>query len=50
MLTYALGRGLEDYDACTVQKIAKDVSADGHRFSRMVLEIVKSDPFRKRRG
>jgi mono/diheme cytochrome c family protein len=50
MLTYALGRGLEDYDACTVQNIAKDVSADGHRFSRMVLEIVKSDPFRKRRG
>jgi hypothetical protein len=50
MLTYALGRGLEDYDACTVQQIAKDVSADGYRFSRMVLEIVKSDPFRKRRG
>jgi len=50
MLTYALGRGLEEYDACTVQKVAKDVSADQHRFSRMVLEIVKSDPFRKRRG
>lgn len=50
MLTYALGRGLEEYDACTVQEIAKGVSADRYRFSRMVLEIVKSDPFRKRRG
>ncbi|MDR3617782.1 MAG: DUF1592 domain-containing protein [Paludisphaera borealis] len=50
MLTYALGRGLEDFDVCTVEKIVKDVSADQYRFSRMVLEIVKSDPFRKRRG
>ena len=50
MLTYALGRGVEEYDACTVEKIVKDVTADQYRFSRMVLEIVKSDPFRKRRG
>ncbi len=50
MLTYALGRGLEDYDVCTVEKIVKGVSADQYRFSRLVLEIVKSDPFLKRRG
>jgi hypothetical protein len=50
MLTYALGRGLEDYDACTVEEIVKGVSEDHYRFGRMVLEIVKSDPFRKRRG
>ena len=50
MLTYALGRGLEDSDACVVEDIAKGVAADQYRFSRMVLEIVKSDPFLKRRG
>jgi len=50
MLTYALGRGLEESDACVVEAIAKGVAADQYRFSRMVLEIVKSDPFLKRRG
>jgi len=50
MLTYALGRGLEESDACVVEAISKAVAADEYRFSRMVLEIVKSDPFLKRRG
>lgn len=50
MLTYALGRGLEDSDACVVEAVSKGVAADEYRFSRMVLEIVKSDPFLKRRG
>jgi mono/diheme cytochrome c family protein len=49
MLTYALGRGLEYYDACAVDTIAANVAADGHRFSRLVVEVVKSDPFRKRK-
>lgn len=50
MLTYALGRGLEDSDACVVEAISKGVAADEYKFSRMVLEIVKSEPFLKRRG
>ncbi|WP_165073610.1 DUF1592 domain-containing protein [Paludisphaera rhizosphaerae] len=50
MLTYGLGRGLEDADACVVDKIVKNVSADQYRLSRMVLEIVKSEPFLRRRG
>ena len=49
LLTYALGRGLEETDRCVVEKIAKSVESDGHRFSRMVLEIVRSDPFQKRK-
>jgi mono/diheme cytochrome c family protein len=49
LLTYALGRGLEYYDACAVDAIAEDVAADGHKFSRLVVEIVQSEPFRKRR-
>ncbi len=48
LLTYALGRGLEYYDACAADTIAAQVAADGHKFSRLVVEIVRSEPFRKR--
>ena len=49
LLTYALGRGLEEPDRCAVDKIAEGVATDGHKFSRLVAEIVRSDPFRKRK-
>ncbi|HUE71820.1 MAG TPA: DUF1592 domain-containing protein [Pirellulaceae bacterium] len=47
LLTYALGRGLEYYDQCAVDTITKAVREDGHKFSRLVLGIVHSDPFLK---
>lgn len=47
-LVYALGRGLEYYDQCAVQKIAQALEQDDYRFSRLVLEVVKSEPFQKR--
>jgi hypothetical protein len=50
LLTYSLGRGLEHYDRCAVDAIARTVASKGYRFSAMVTEIAKSDPFRKRRG
>ncbi len=50
LLTYALGRGLEDHDSCTIDRIADAVVAGDYKFSRLVLEIVKSEPFLKRRG
>ncbi|MCA9115712.1 MAG: DUF1592 domain-containing protein [Planctomycetaceae bacterium] len=50
MMTYALGRGLEYYDRPGIEKILKSMRADDYRFSVLVTEIVKSDPFRKRRG
>ncbi|HZQ45731.1 MAG TPA: DUF1592 domain-containing protein, partial [Verrucomicrobiae bacterium] len=50
MLTYALGRGLEHYDKCAVDKITKNLGRDGYRFSSLVAEVVKSVPFEKRRG
>ena len=50
MLTYALGRGLERYDKPTVNEIVRRLREDGYRFSRLVLEIVQSMPFRMRRG
>jgi hypothetical protein len=50
MLTYALGRGLEYYDKCTVEEIAEAHAKAGYKFSALVLEIVKSEPFLRRRG
>ena len=50
MLTYALGRGLEYYDKCTVDDIVKEMKANDYKFSSLILAIVKSDPFQKRRG
>ncbi len=45
MLTFALGRGLEYYDQCAVEKAAKAVIQDGYRFQAMVVQIVQSAPF-----
>ncbi|MCZ6794551.1 MAG: DUF1592 domain-containing protein, partial [Planctomycetota bacterium] len=50
MLTYALGRGLEYYDRCAVEEVAEHVAANGHRFSSLVLGLVKTRPFLLRRG
>ena len=48
MLTYALGRGVEYFDAPTVRQIARDAGKQRNRFSTIVLGIVKSAPFRMR--
>jgi hypothetical protein len=50
LMVYALGRGLEASDTLWVERIADATQADGDRFSRLVVEIVTSDPFQKRRG
>lgn len=50
LLTYALGRGLEPYDNCTVDKIMARAEQDNYRVSSIVAAIVSSDPFRLRRG
>jgi hypothetical protein len=50
MLTYALGRGLEHYDGRAVERILNALAQSDYRFSTLVSEIVKSDPFRLRRG
>jgi mono/diheme cytochrome c family protein len=49
LLTYALGRGLERYDAKTVKRIAGRLPQHNYRFSGLVLEIVNSLPFTSRR-
>ena len=50
LMTYALGRGVEAADGPAVRRIGEAVAKDGYKFSRLVVEIVKSDPFRLRRG
>ncbi|SIN98922.1 Planctomycete cytochrome C [Singulisphaera sp. GP187] len=48
MLTYALGRGLEYYDKCAVDKILEALNQNGDRFSVLMAEVVKSEPFQMR--
>ncbi|SIO07419.1 Planctomycete cytochrome C [Singulisphaera sp. GP187] len=50
MLTFAIGRGIEDPDKCAIDKIVDTTGSDQSKFSRLVLEIVKSDPFQKRKN
>jgi hypothetical protein len=50
LLTYALGRGLEDHDMPAVRKILKDTAPDGYRMQAIVAAIVKSYPFQYRKA
>ncbi|HEY1306110.1 MAG TPA: DUF1592 domain-containing protein [Vicinamibacterales bacterium] len=50
LLTYALGRGVEYYDAPAVRAILRDAASQNYRFSSLVLGIVKSQPFQMRRS
>lgn len=45
LLTYALGRGLEPYDAPTVRQIMRQAARDNYRWSALVGAIVNSRPF-----
>ena len=49
LLTYALGRGVEEYDRPVIRKIVHDASANDDRWSSIILGIVKSTPFQMRR-
>ena len=48
ILTYALGRGLEYYDRCAVDKILAALDKNGDKFSTLLVETVKSEPFQMR--
>jgi hypothetical protein len=48
LLTYGLGRGVEDYDAPAVRRIVREAQKDDYRFSAIVLGIVRSVPFEMR--
>jgi hypothetical protein len=50
LLTFALGRGIEYYDAPAVRKIVREAQANDFRFSSVILGIVNSTPFQMRRS
>ena len=50
LLTFALGRGVEHYDASAVRGIVRGAQPDGYRLSSLILGIVKSVPFQMRRA
>ncbi|MEO7651126.1 MAG: DUF1592 domain-containing protein [Bryobacteraceae bacterium] len=50
LLTYALGRGLDHYDAPAIRRIVKDAGASDYRFTAVILGIVNSTPFQMRRS
>ena len=50
LMTYALGRGVESYDAPAIRAIRREAARDNHRFSSLILGIVRSTPFQMRRS
>ena len=48
LLTYALGRGLEHYDAPAVRAITRAAATKDYRLTTLILGVVKSPPFRMR--
>ena len=50
LLTYALGRGVEYYDAPAVRRITREAARSDYRWSALILGIVKSAPFQMRKS
>jgi hypothetical protein len=50
LLTYALGRGVETYDAPSVRKVVAESRTKDFRFSSLIQGIVSSTPFQMRRS
>jgi hypothetical protein len=48
LLTYALGRGVEYYDAPAIRKVIQESERNDYRWSSVILGIVKSMPFQMR--
>ena len=48
LLTFALGRGVDYYDAPEIRKILREAESDNYRFSSLILGIVRSVPFQMR--
>ena len=48
LLTFALGRGVDYYDAPAIRKILREAELDEYRFTSLILGIVESVPFQMR--
>ena len=49
LLTYAMGRGLDYYDVESVDQIVDRLERNDGRFSDLLMGIIESAPFQKRR-
>jgi hypothetical protein len=50
LLTYALGRGVEYYDQPSARRIVREAAASDYRWSSLMLGIINSTPFQRRRS
>lgn len=50
LFTYALGRGLEDTDVDAVDRVVERLEREEGRFSALLMGIIESAPFQKRRS
>ncbi len=50
LLTYALGRGVENYDEPAIREIVRAAKAEDYRFSSLIQGVVASKPFRMRKA
>ena len=50
LLTYGIGRGIERYDQCDLDKMTNRTLSKGGRFSHLLAEVIRSKAFRTRRG
>jgi hypothetical protein len=50
LLTFALGRPVEYYDAPVIRQIVRDAAANNYRWSSVILGIIESTPFQMRRS
>jgi hypothetical protein len=48
LMTYALGRGIEYYDAPAVRAVVREAARDDYRFATLIRGIVQSVPFQMR--
>lgn len=49
LMTYALGRPMEAHDMPVVRAVVKEAAADDYRFSTLVMSIINTDLFQKKR-
>ena len=50
LLTYALGRGVEHYDATSVRRILREAAGNDYGLASLVVGVVRSTPFRMRQA
>lgn len=50
LLTFAIGRGVEYYDATTIQQLVERLEKNDGKMRELIYGIVESAPFQKRRG